>query len=73
MKRGGVRQGAGRKAKGVRKSVTINLPEGDWEHVQFLIREKDIALSDYFRGLVDRTLTDDLQQLNFDQSDEECF
>ncbi|WP_172200825.1 hypothetical protein [Saccharibacillus qingshengii] len=61
---GGARKGAGRKPKGVRRKVNVNLPESDWAYIELLLAEKDITMSDYFKTVVDRTLTDDLRALN---------
>lgn len=65
MARGGARKGAGRKGSGyTKKTVTVSLPESDWAYIELLRQEKEMSMSEYFRTVVDRTLTDDLRSLN---------
>lgn len=51
--RGGRREGAGRKSLGVKKPVSITLPEDVWIEIDNLIQnEKFKSYADYFRSLV---------------------
>ncbi|MNN54012.1 hypothetical protein D3C81_1688020 [compost metagenome] len=51
--RGGRREGAGRKSLGVKKPVSITLPEDTWNEIDNLIQsEKFKSYADYFRSLV---------------------
>lgn len=54
VKRGGKREGAGRKSKGVKKVVSIVLPQKAWDSIDNLIQEGgDIkSYGQYFRVLV---------------------
>lgn len=55
--RGGARVGAGRKSKGVRKPVSINLPPNDWDQINEIIESDTISVSsyaEYFKILHDR-------------------
>jgi hypothetical protein len=51
-KRGGARTGAGRKSIGVKKPVSITLPQEDWEDIDNLIKAGEFkSYADYFRTL----------------------
>lgn len=51
--RGGRRAGAGRKSLGVKKPVSITLPEQVWNEIDNLIQnEKYRSYADYFRSLI---------------------
>ncbi|MFT9370112.1 hypothetical protein [Paenibacillus polymyxa] len=51
-KRGGARKGAGRKSLGIKKSVTITLPQERWDEIDSLIKNGKFKSSpDYFRHL----------------------
>ncbi|MEE4580557.1 hypothetical protein [Paenibacillus polymyxa] len=51
-KRGGARKGAGRKSLGIKKSVTITLPQERWDEIDSLIKNgKFKSYPDYFRHL----------------------
>lgn len=53
-KMGGVREGAGRKRIGVKRPVSITLPEEDWEQIERLIKSGHCkSYADYFRSLHD--------------------
>jgi len=50
--RGGARKGAGRKAIGIKKPVSINLPESAWNEIDNLIQNgKFSSYAEYFRWL----------------------
>lgn len=50
--RGGAREGAGRKRKGTRKPVSINLPDSEWQKIQTKIDNREFeGFSDYFSSL----------------------
>lgn len=50
--RGGAREGAGRKRKGTRKPVSINLPDEEWRKIHEKIASGEVkGLSDYFVNL----------------------
>lgn len=52
MQRGGYRPGAGRKAKGIRRPVKINLPQEEWDYIEGLIENEHVeSLAEYFRIL----------------------
>jgi len=49
--RGGTRQGAGRKSKGIKKTVAINLPSEHWTDIDNLIQNgKYASYADFFRS-----------------------
>ncbi|WP_249930854.1 hypothetical protein [Paenibacillus polymyxa] len=51
-KRGGARKGAGRKSLGIKKSVTITLPQERWDTIDDLIKNGIFkSYPDYFRHL----------------------
>ncbi|MCV4233328.1 hypothetical protein OHJ21_19275 [Virgibacillus sp. LDC1] len=51
-KRGGARTGAGRKSIGVKKPVSITLPQEDWNEIDNLIKAGEFkSYADYFRSL----------------------
>ncbi|WP_318626910.1 hypothetical protein [Paenibacillus polymyxa] len=51
-KRGGARKGAGRKSLGIKKPVTITLPQERWDAIDALIKNgKFKSYPDYFRHL----------------------
>lgn len=52
-KRGGTRQGAGRPSLGVKKSVTITLPQEAWDQIDGLIKNGEFKnYPEYFRSLM---------------------
>jgi Arc/MetJ-type ribon-helix-helix transcriptional regulator len=56
-RRGGAREGAGRKRIGSNRALRITLPNEDWEHVDRLIAEGRFkSYADYFRSLYDFSL-----------------
>ncbi|EGL18554.1 hypothetical protein [Paenibacillus sp. HGH0039] len=57
-RRGGKRNGAGRKSLGVKKPITITLPEADWIEIDNLIQLGVYSgYADYFRSLHNATTT----------------
>ncbi|SYX84591.1 hypothetical protein [Paenibacillus alvei] len=51
-KRGGARKGAGRKSIGVKKPVTISMPQSEWDEIDSLIQSGEFqSYADYFRTL----------------------
>ncbi|MCY9542671.1 hypothetical protein M5X00_06275 [Paenibacillus alvei] len=55
-KRGGARTGAGRKLMGTKKSVTISMPQSEWDEIDSLIQSGEYqSYADYFRTV--HTLT----------------
>lgn len=50
--RGGKREGAGRKSIGVKKPVSITLPQEDWDEIDNLIKAGEFkSYAEYFRSL----------------------
>ncbi|WP_375102224.1 hypothetical protein ACDZ28_00035 (plasmid) [Paenibacillus sp. RS8] len=48
--RGGARPGAGRKSLGVKRKISIVLPQEDWDYIDSLVAEKKCAsVAEYFR------------------------
>lgn len=57
--RGGARAGAGRKAIGNSRKISITLPAEDWAHIDRLVEQGRVgSYSDYFRQLHDSSLKD---------------
>ncbi|OBZ12907.1 hypothetical protein A8L34_29660 [Bacillus sp. FJAT-27264] len=53
MKRGGKRQGAGRKSIGVKKHMALTMPQDMWNEIDDLIQKDKIgSYSEFFRTLV---------------------
>lgn len=52
--RGGAREGAGRPSLGVKKAVSITLPQEEWDEIDYLIQVKNEfkSYADYFRYLL---------------------
>lgn len=57
--RGGVRPGAGRKSKGVKKPITMALPQEHWDYIDSLIQNGDYrGYTDIFRQAIYANLPD---------------
>lgn len=54
--RGGPRVGAGRKAIGVTKKVSLTLPNDTWDEIEKLCADNDCSRSELLRGVIESVL-----------------
>lgn len=55
-KRGGARNGAGRKPIGITRKISLTLPQSCWEEIDRLCKRGDYSISEIIRSIIEDQL-----------------